>query len=153
MCFDFLYNFCLKYSSFYEELSDMWSKIYIGLHVQYVLFLSNCNETWIFLTYFRKVLKYQISSKSVQWELSCFTRTDKRTDRGTDMTMLIVAFRNFVKRVCFINSQVFWVVTPCRLVNRHRRFERARSFLREGWTFPLQRLILTTKAIRSFETW
>jgi len=36
------------------------------------------------LTYFRKVLKYQISSKSVQWELSCFTRTYRRTDRQTD---------------------------------------------------------------------
>ena len=30
----------------------------------------------IFSIYFRKSLKYQISSKSVQWELSCSMRTD-----------------------------------------------------------------------------
>ena len=50
---------------------------------------------------FRKILKYQISWKSVQWELSCSKRTDRltdrQTDRQTDMTKLIVAFRNFKK--------------------------------------------------------
>jgi len=43
------------------------------------------------VTDFRKIHKYQISSKSVQWELSCSMRTDRRTD----MTKLIAAFRNF----------------------------------------------------------
>ena len=50
-CFYFLYNICLKHFSFREEMSDMWSKMYeyIGLYVTYQLFLSECNETWIFL--------------------------------------------------------------------------------------------------------
>ena len=39
------------------------------------------------------MIKYQISSNFVQWELSC----SMRTDRQTDMTKLIVAFRNFAK--------------------------------------------------------
>jgi hypothetical protein len=40
---------------------------------------------------FRKVLKYQFLLKSVQWEPSFLMRTDGRTD----VTKLIVAFRNF----------------------------------------------------------
>jgi hypothetical protein len=43
----------------------------------------------------RNTLKYQISWKSVQWEPSCFMRTDGRTD----MMNLIVAFRNFRRRL------------------------------------------------------
>jgi hypothetical protein len=65
--------------------------MYIGLHVKYPLFLSDINENLIFSTDFLKIHKYQISWKSVWWELSCSMRTEGRTDR----TNLIVAFRNF----------------------------------------------------------
>ena len=58
------------------------------------LLLSDFNKTWIFPTDPppKKKRKYQVSWKSVRWERSCFLRTDPRTD----MTKLIVAFRNFV---------------------------------------------------------
>ena len=65
-------------------------KMSVGLHVKYPLLLSDFNETWISHTDFRKILKYQISWKSVKWEPSC----SMRTDRQTEMTKLIVAFRN-----------------------------------------------------------
>ena len=39
--------------SFQEEVSEIWSKMYIGLHVKYPLFLSDFNETWIFWTDFQ----------------------------------------------------------------------------------------------------
>ena len=45
ICFDFLYNYRLKHFSFRQELSEMWSQMYIGLHVKYPLFLSDFNET------------------------------------------------------------------------------------------------------------
>ena len=41
--------------------------MYIGLHVKYLLVLSYFNETSIFWTYFRKIVKCQLSNKSVQW--------------------------------------------------------------------------------------
>jgi hypothetical protein len=93
MCFDFLYKFCPKHFSFYEEMSEILSKMYIGIHVKYRLFLSDFDETWNFSTDFlkkKKTLKYQISWKSVQWEPSFSMRKDRRTD----MTKIIVDFRN-----------------------------------------------------------
>ena len=64
-------------------------KMYIVLHVKYPLFLSNFNETWIFSTDFQKILKYQISRKSAQWE-----RVDQVGTR-IDTTKLTVAYHNF----------------------------------------------------------
>jgi len=40
-----LYNFCLKHFPFQEELGEIWSKMHIGLHVEYPLFLSDFNGT------------------------------------------------------------------------------------------------------------
>jgi hypothetical protein len=90
-CFDFLHNFCQeKHFLFYEELSEIWSKMYIGLHVKYPSFLSDLKTTWIFWTVFRN--KTQISNfikiRPVGKQLF-------HGDRRTDMTKLTVAFRNF----------------------------------------------------------
>ena len=65
-------------------------------HVKCLLLLLDFNENWIFKTDFRKIFKYQISWKSIQWESSCFMRTDRQTDGRTDgqtcMTKLITLF-------------------------------------------------------------
>jgi hypothetical protein len=67
--------------------------MYTGLHAKCPLSLSVFNYTWILLTGFRQILKYQISQKSVQWEPSCSIRTDGQTDT----TKVIVPSRNFAK--------------------------------------------------------
>jgi hypothetical protein len=72
--------------------------MYIGLHVKYPLFLSDFNETWIFFDTFFKNTKttYLRKIRSVGAELFHADRgTDGRMDGRTDMTKLIVAFRNF----------------------------------------------------------
>jgi hypothetical protein len=88
VCFDFLYYFRLRRFSFYDEMGAIWSKMYIGLHVMYPMFLTNFNETWILSLDFRERLK--------------FHENPPRGSRGvpcgwTDMKKLIVAFRNFAK--------------------------------------------------------
>jgi hypothetical protein len=64
-----------------------------------------------FVDRFSKILKYQLSWKSVQWEPSCSMRTDRRTD----LTKLIVAFRSFVnapKNLC-----ERWLTSTCLTCN------------------------------------
>ena len=53
--------------------------------------LSPLNANLISPTDFRKILRFRISWKSLQWEPSF----SMRTDRMTDVTKLIIAFRNF----------------------------------------------------------
>jgi hypothetical protein len=66
--------------------------IYIGRHVKCPLFLSDFNETWIFSTDFRKIVKYQIPWKHAQWQPRCSMRTDGRTDRHDEANSRLSQF-------------------------------------------------------------
>jgi hypothetical protein len=68
-----------------ENVHKSWLKV--------PLFLSDVYEIWSISTELRKILKYKIVLKSVQWQPSC----SMQMDRQTDMTMVIVAFHNFAK--------------------------------------------------------
>ena len=104
-------------------MSELLSKTYTGLHVKYPPFSSDFNETWIFSTGFRKPLK--ISQKSVQWEPKLFY-----ADRRTDMTKLVVAFRNseHAQKNLPLLTEVYHLQTTRRFKNRrmniiqHRRW-------------------------------
>jgi len=87
---------------------DMIKKMSSAPPVMYLFFLSDFNKTWIALIDFRKFLKCQISWKSIQWKPKCSMRTNGRTD----MTKLIVAFRNFAKASKKAADLIFIGVRP-----------------------------------------
>ena len=63
--------------------------MYTVRHIKYPLLMSGGNEDWIYYTDFRKkkkILKYQTSWKSVQWEQSCFMRTDWHDKANNDFS-------------------------------------------------------------------
>jgi hypothetical protein len=64
----------------------------IGLYVKYLLFLYYFKETRISLTDYRKIFKYQSSSKFLQWESNFFY-----ADGQIELKKLVVNFRNFGK--------------------------------------------------------
>ena len=82
--------------------------MWIGYHVKCQLFLSEFDHSWIHSRDFRRIIKYWISWKSFLWEASCSMGTNGQTDRQTDMTKLIVAFRYFANAYRYT---VFWDVT------------------------------------------
>ena len=76
-------------------------KLYTSLHVKHHSILTDFNETWNFSTDFRKILKYQISWKSVQEEASCAMRTDGQKDRHYEVNSqsLCTILRTCLKKV------------------------------------------------------
>jgi hypothetical protein len=82
VCFDFLCNICLKNVSFQEEFSEIWSEMYIGLHVNYPLLLCGFNGTGISSTDFLKILKHQIheNTSSGSRVIPC-GQTDGQTEK------------------------------------------------------------------------
>jgi len=102
-------------------MNEIWSKIYI---LVFIYSARNCCKILMKIDFswacFRKILKYQIRWKSLQWERSCFIRTD--------MTKLTVVFffHKFAKphisfnknQTCdfsffFINVYLNPAATPC----------------------------------------
>jgi hypothetical protein len=65
---------CTTFAWNISDSKNNWSLYHeftLVLHIQCLLFFSD----------FRKMLKYQISWKSIQWAPSCFMRTEGQTDK------------------------------------------------------------------------
>ena len=98
MCFGVLCDFYVKHFLLHAQLNEIRLNMYSGLHVKYLLFLSDFNETGIFSTDFEKRSKIKFheilssGSRVVQWG-----RTDGLAYGQTEMTKIIVVFRNFAK--------------------------------------------------------
>jgi hypothetical protein len=92
--------------------------MYIGLYIQYPLFLSNFNETWILWTDFQKNISIPNFMNSVEWEPCCSMRTGGRTDRRTDRhDESNTAFRNFgnapKNRYCIHKTRMLSSIPSC----------------------------------------
>ena len=93
--------------------------MYIGLHVKYPLFLSDFNQTGIFLKCFRKIAKYKSRENSYRGS-RVFVRG--QTGGWTDITELIVTFRNFAnarKLSTFCPRSVFNVFCMCLTISSY----------------------------------
>ena len=91
VCFDILYSCRPKHSQFYDEFSEIWSKTYIGVHVQYRCY-CHIVMTLGFIDRFSKNNNKTLHFMNIRREgaeLFC------GTDRQTDMAKLIAALRNF----------------------------------------------------------
>jgi hypothetical protein len=99
VCLDFLYNVCLKDFSFLEEVSEIWSNMYISLQVKYPSLLSHFSESWNCSAYLKTNHIYKIWWIPIQWDWIVPRengRRDGQTEDGrTNMTKLTIAFRNF----------------------------------------------------------
>jgi hypothetical protein len=91
-CFDFLYTFVWNISRYRKNWMRCDKKMYIGLHVKH---RCSC-QSLMKLKFSRQVFeKYSVSNFLIRLMGSKLFHADGRTDRQTDMTKLIVDFRNF----------------------------------------------------------
>jgi hypothetical protein len=77
-------------------------KTYIGIHVKYPLFLYDFIQLEFPKHIFKKILIFQISRKSLQWEQSGSTQMD-RHDKVSKFPILISHFSQFCehdKKAC-----------------------------------------------------
>ena len=104
-----------------KSTTNVWPQ-YTGTHVQYLIFLSDVNQTWIFLTVFiLKIRKYQTSYENA----FCGRQTDMQTARytHTDMKKLMVAFQNFANAPKINGDSVSTVVKVLCYKSEDRWFD------------------------------
>jgi hypothetical protein len=91
-----LKHFFLKHFAFYEELSEIWSKISSDLNEKYLLFLTEFNETGFSRQFF---LNISISNfiKISPRGAELFRTVDGRNDREDETNILITYFVNATK--------------------------------------------------------
>jgi len=105
----------------------------IGFHVKYPSCLSDFNSAWTFRTHFQKILKYQISYKSVEWEPSCSFRTygwtDGQTDRRDEANSLFAILPTRLKS----NMSLLWRDMPWSVSYLFRKLPLQNLFKSRLW--------------------
>jgi len=123
------------------------------LPVAIVRFPRNLN----FLDRFSESLKYQVSREFVRYELSCSMRKEAWKDGQTDLTKLIVGFRNFTKapKIALETFESLWISynrrlyaqTHCLGVTWRLRREQKMIIFSVGLCFECRHAVLYGKSI------
>jgi len=83
--------------------------MYTDLHVKCPLCLSDFIETWILRREFRKILKYQVSWQSVQWEQSYSMRTDRHDGASSRFSQFCErAWKVFTRQIKDTNQSTMY---------------------------------------------
>ena len=109
-----------------QQQSEVWKEVCVGLHVKYCYCCPSVMKLE-FYQHFRKISKFQISWKSVQWKPSCSMRTDgqtwrsgwlplavlwKATNKTTNNTILrrifVIDYRNYCRQ-CVLLLQLLLI--------------------------------------------
>jgi hypothetical protein len=110
VCFDFLYNLCLKHFSFQEVFREILSHMYVSLHVKTCYSCEILMKLECFLQILEKFLNIKFH-ENPSWEsrvVSC---------GQTDMRNLLVAFHKFAnafKNQSYISPAFLFVVDESR---------------------------------------
>ena len=108
--FYFLYNVCLKHFIFYWELSEIWSKMSIGLHVNYRYSCPILRKLEFSPQSFEKDsnIKFHENTPSRISAVAC-DRMDGQIDWRTDKTNPIVTFRNF-PNLSLLKTEIYFFI-------------------------------------------
>ena len=117
MCFDFLYNICLKHFSFLEEMNAIWQNNCIGLHVKFLYYCPILMKHEFSRTDFRKDFHIPnfMKIRPVGVELS---HEDGQTERHYDANSRFFAIlRKLLKSCKTISSRCLCVLAFQILTN------------------------------------
>jgi hypothetical protein len=97
MCFWFALQLLSQTFLIIGRIQRDTKKMCVRPHVEPPLSFQTLIKYEFSQTHFRKILKYQIPWKSVQWEPTCSMQTERQADGRTDMTKRILVFCNCSK--------------------------------------------------------
>ena len=106
---DFIYKFCLQHFSFKEEMSKIWSKMYISLHVPTILVKFSWKMK--FLYRFLKNTPISISMKIHTLEAKLF-HADGQTDRQDEAELFALSWMHLKNCQCTLPLNQTNVLIP-----------------------------------------